>query len=80
MEHNKNISVKSLFATCFMLAFCSADSLVLKMEAIVSSGTVVAFHWSTRHYIPEHRLFHCKISSKYKYPERTGLIAPYISD
>jgi hypothetical protein len=41
-------------ATCFMLVFCLAYSLNLKMEATCSSETLADFQGTTWRYIPEY--------------------------
>jgi hypothetical protein len=37
------------------LTFCLAYSSTLKLEAIEFSATLVGFHRTTRHYVPENR-------------------------
>jgi hypothetical protein len=42
-----------LFAACFVVVSCLAQSLTLKMEAARSFKTSIDFHRTARHYIPE---------------------------
>jgi hypothetical protein len=50
--------VADIFAACFVLISCMANSSSLKMEAIRSSETSVNFHRTTWRYIPEGRSLH----------------------
>jgi hypothetical protein len=46
-------------ANCFMLVFCLAYCLTLKMEETCSSEMLAEFQWNTLCYIPEHRNLQC---------------------
>jgi hypothetical protein len=45
----------ALLGTCFVMLFCLAYSLILKVEATYSSETLLNIRQNTKRYIPEDR-------------------------
>jgi hypothetical protein len=53
LYNGKQVGVK--FVACFMLVSCLAYYLTLKMDTICSSKSLVDFHQTMWHYIPDER-------------------------